>query len=271
MELLLVNAGIVASLILIVVTGIFFLAQLIDDNSVIDIFYGPIFFAVAFLFLVMTDTTNLLSIIILGCIGLWAVRLGGRLLIKNFGKPEDARYAKWRQEWCKKGTVYFLLRNYVQINLLQGFIILLILLPFIISTTTEVLSVPFVIAGTILFLFGLTWETVADLQLDRFIARKKAGTTDATLMTEGVFKYSRRPNYFGESVVWWGIALMTLPLPFGWMGLVGPLVITLVLVKISGPMIEKQFLEKYPDEYREYMETTNYMIPGPSKTTESHA
>lgn len=265
MEILFSNVLIVASLIFIIVTGIFFLAIILKDNSIIDIFYGPIFFVVACLFLKITNTSTFLSSIILVCIALWAVRLGGRLLIKNFGQPEDSRYAAWRTKWMQKGRWYFLLRSYLQINLLQGFIILLILLPFIISTTTDVYSGPFVIAGVMIFLFGLTWETVADIQLDRFIARKKAGQTDATLMTSGVFKFSRRPNYFGESLVWWGQAIMVITLPLGWIGLIGPLVITAVLVKISGPMIEKQFLERYPEEYRQYMATTNFLIPGPKK------
>jgi steroid 5-alpha reductase family enzyme len=267
MELLLVNIGIVACLIWLLVTAIFFLAQILKDNSIIDIFYGPIFFIVSFLFLIITETDNLLSAIIVMCIGLWAVRLGGRLLIKNFGKPEDARYAKWRREWSAKGNWYFVLRSYLQINLLQGFVILLILLPFIISTTSDAYSIPFVLAGALVYLFGLTYETTADVQLDNYLARKKAGTETAVLMTKGLFKYSRRPNYFGETLVWWGQAIMVLALPFGWLALISPLMITFTVVKLTGPLLENQFLEKYPEEYSHYMATTNYMIPGPKKST----
>ena len=267
MELLIVNILIVASRIWIIVTGIFVLAQILKDNSIIDIFYGPIFFVVAFLFLIITKTTSLLPAIITMCIGLWAVRLGGRLLIKNFGKPEDARYVAWREEWSKKGHWYFVLRSYLQINILQGFVILLILLPFIISTTTNAFSTPFVIAGVIVFLFGLAYETIADVQLDRYIARKIAGTETAVLMTKGLFNYCRRPNYFGESMIWWGQAVMVLSLPFGLLGLLSPIVITFVVVKLTGPLLENQFLKKYPEEYRQYMATTNYFIPGPKKKT----
>jgi steroid 5-alpha reductase family enzyme len=265
MELLIVNIAIVASLIWIIVTGVFFLAQVLEDNSVMDIFYGPIFFAVAFLFIVITETTSVLPAIITACMGLWAIRLGGRIFMKNFGKPEDARYAKWRREWTARGRWYFFVRSYLQISLLQGFIILLVLMPFIVSTTTTLISPSFAILGGIVFLLGLTLETTADWQLDRFIARKRAGTETATLMTQGVFKYSRRPNYFGESLIWWGLALMVLPLPFGWLGLISPLVITYVLTRITGPMLEKQFLERHPEEYRQYMATTNFFIPGPPK------
>ena len=265
MELLLINIGITACLIWMIVTGIFFLAQILKDNSIIDIFYGPIFFVVAFLFLIITDNDYLLPVIIITCIGLWALRLGGRLLIKNFGKPEDARYAKWRREWSEKGRLYFLIRTYLQINILQGFVILLILLPFIISTTTESFSVPLVIIGSLVFLFGLSYETIADVQLDKYIARKKAGVEESVLMTKGLFKFSRRPNYFGETLVWWGQAIMVLSLPLGTLGLLSPLVITYVVVKLTGPILERQFLERYPEEYRAYMASTNYFVPGPKK------
>ena len=265
MTLFTVNFLVVAVLILIIVSIIFVLAQLLRDNSIIDIFYGPIFFLTAFLFLVVTGTSSTLPVIIIICLGLWSMRLGGRLLIKNFGKPEDFRYAAWREAWTKKGKLYFIIRSYIQINLLQGFIILLVLLPFIISASTEQISAPLVVAGLLVFLLGFIWESVADWQLDRFIARKKAGLTNAVLMTEGLFKFSRRPNYFGESLIWWGQAIMVLSLPYGWLGLISPIVITTILVKISGPMLENDFLKRYPEEYDHYMDTTNAFIPGPKK------
>jgi steroid 5-alpha reductase family enzyme len=102
---------------------------------------------------------------------------------------------------------------------------------------------------------------VADYQLDKFIARKKAGTETATIMKRGLFKYSRRPNYFGETLVWWGLAIITLPLPFGWIGLISPILITYIVTKITGPMLEKIFLEKYPEEYGKYIAETAYFIP----------
>ena len=146
--------------------------------------------------------------------------------------------------------------------MLQGIIILLISLPAIIVTAyPEDFSPLFVIVGLLVFAFGLIYETTADIQLDRFLARKKAGTETATLLTTGLFSYSRRPNYFGETLIWWGLAIVALPLPFGWLALISPLVITHVVVKITGPMLENIFLDKYPNEYREYMARVNYFVP----------
>lgn len=267
MELLIVNIGIVACLLTIFVSSVFLLSRILSDNSVMDIAYGLAFFFTSFIFLTLTDTYNPVSILIAICIAIWAVRLSSRIYLKNVGKPEDARYAKWRNEWTQKGHWYFIIRSYLQVNLLQGFVILLVMMPFLISVSThQTPSLWLVLLGTLVFSIGLSIETIADHQLDTFIARKKAGTETANLMTAGLFKYSRRPNYFGETLIWWGQAIMVLSLPFGWWALLSPLAITYVVTKITGPMLEQQFLERYGDEYRDYMRHTSYLVPLPPKS-----
>lgn len=267
MELLILNIGITACLLLIYVTLVFFIAQILKDNSIMDIFYGPAFFITSLSFVLLSNTNSLLSSIIIGCIGLWAARLSIRIFRKNFGNPEDERYAAWRTEWMKKGRWYFLIRSYLQINLLQGLVILIVLLPFIISVSDlSSFSPLFTFLGLTVFVFGLAYESIADYQLDKFIQRKKAGTEEATLMTKGLFKYSRRPNYFGETLVWWGQAIMVLPLMFGFLAILSPLLITYVVTKVTGPMLENNFLKRYPEEYKKYMETTSYFVPQPPKS-----
>ena len=267
MEIILVNIVILGCIVTLFVSGIFVIAQLLSDNSVMDIFYGPTFVAAAVLYLTLTDIGGLVPNFIAACITLWALRLSVRIFLKNFGKPEDARYAAWREEWMKKSRWYFILRSFLQINLLQGLVILAVLLPFIISISApEAVSPLFLFIGLAVFIFGLTYETVADYQLDQFIARKKAGTEPATLMTTGLFAYSRRPNYFGETLIWWGQAIMVITLPYGFVALISPLLITFIVTKVTGPMLEKQFLNRYPDEYRAYMASTPYFIPRFTKT-----
>lgn len=265
METVINTIGLVGAAILIAVTGIFLISRVKHDNSIMDIFYGPVFFVATLTYLIYTETTALLPIIITICIGLWSTRLAWRIGKKNIGKPEDARYAAWREEWLKKGRWYFLIRSYLQVNILQGGIILLILSPFIVSTTSSTYNPWFVGAGIFIFLFGLLYESIADWQLDQFIAQKNAGRTDAVLMTSGLFTYCRRPNYFGEVLIWVGQAVMVLPLPLGYLGLIGPIVIAYVVIKLTGPILERQFLERYPKLYRQYINTTNYIIPGPKK------
>ena len=259
-------SAIYALVVLLFVTGVYVIATLKRDNSVMDIAYGPAYAVGAWTTLILTDTMSILTLVIAGCITMWAVRLSLRIGKKNWGKPEDQRYAAWRNAWMQKGHWYFLVRSYLQINLLQGVIIVIVSLPFIIAvaayaqSTTELIT-PFMYAGVAIWLIGFLFESIADWQLDQFIARKKAGAESKTLMTSGLFRYSRRPNYFGESLVWWGLAIAVLPLPYGYLALLSPLLITFILTRVTGPMLEDIFLEKNPQEYRHYMSTTSYFIP----------
>jgi len=262
MELLFVHVLLFALIILLYVTTVFLIASIIKDNSIMDIAYGPAFLIGAIGSMFITHHTTPLSLLITAIIFAWSIRLSTRIWSKNHGKPEDPRYAKWREEWSKEGMRYFYLRSYLQIYLLQGGIIVLIALPFIISLTSASSSIHWwYYVGVGISLFGLLYESIADWQLDQFLDRKKAGAEEAVLMTTGLFKYSRRPNYFGETLVWWGLAISVLPLPFGFLALVSPLLITYIVTHITGPMLENIFLEKYPKEYRAYMKKTSYFIP----------
>lgn len=264
---LLTTATIFGLIVLIIVTCVFIVSQLRHDNSVMDIVYGPTFAVSYWATWFLTDSPTGVPLVVGALITLWALRLGTRIARKNWGQPEDARYAAWRTAWQQRGHVYFILRSFIQVNLLQGIIIFIVATPLWLTLTLK--SIPFswvLLAGVLVTLGGLLYETIADWQLDRFIARKKAGTTSAVLMTSGLFHYSRRPNYFGESLVWWGLSLIVLSNGLSvWFVLISPLLITYILTKVTGPMLENIFLEKYPDAYRAYMRSTNYFIPGRPK------
>lgn len=264
LENLLVNTLLFSGTLGVMILLIFIIALLKRDNSVMDIAYGPLFFIAAIGTIINTPTSTPLSFLIAGLTGIWAVRLSLRIYLKNIGKPEDARYAAWRTTWMKQGFMYFAVRSFLQINLLQGVIIAIVSLPFLlaVSASTNAVSPIFMYIGISIFVIGLGIEALADRQLDGFLARKRAGTESAILMTSGLFYFCRRPNYFGETLIWWGFAIMVLPIPFGFVGILSPLLITYIVTKVTGPMLEKIFLDKYPAEYQEYIRTTNYFIPG---------
>ncbi len=265
MESFLFNISIFSGVLLALVTGVFLLALLKKDNSIMDIAYGPLFLAASLSTFIIIGSRSTVSLYILAAIALWSLRLGFRIYKKNHGMPEDARYAAWRTAWSQKGQWYFLLRSYLQINILQGVIIVIVSLPFIISLGAPAVNETFLYLGLLVFLLGLTIESTADYQLDSFIARKKAGTEPNNLMVTGLFRYSRRPNYFGETLIWWGLALIVLPLPYGPLALLSPLLITYIVTKVTGPMLENIFIEKYGEEYRAYMRKTSYFIPLPPR------
>jgi steroid 5-alpha reductase family enzyme len=261
-EILLTHLTLFGSIILLYGIIIFVIASRIKDNSIMDIAYGPAFLVGAMGSTFITEHFTPLSLLITAVIFIWSMRLSIRIWHKNHGRPEDPRYATWRNIWSQKSIWYFYLRSYLQIYLLQGIIIVLVALPFILSlsNTNQPLDF-FTYIGIAISLFGLLYETIADKQLDNFLARKRAGTESAIIMTTGLFRYSRRPNYFGETLVWWGLAIAVLPLPYGWIAIISPLLITYIVTRVTGPMLENIFLEKYPTEYREYINTTSYFIP----------
>jgi len=262
MENLLTTSGLVGGLLLLYSVVVFIIARLFRDNSVMDIAYGPAFLVGTAGALYLSGTAALLPTIMIGCIAAWAIRLGSRIFRKNLGKPEDARYAKWRSQWMERGRAYFLIRSYLQVNLLQVVIIFAVAAPAIIALAyPSMYNQWFVLAGFVVFCIGLAYETIADLQLDQFIKRKQDGSEPASLMTRGLFSLSRRPNYFGETLVWWGLAIMVLPLPLGWIAIISPLLITYIVTKVTGPMLEQAFLERYPEQYQHYIDTTSYFIP----------
>ena len=263
---------------LIATSLVFLISQIRSDNSIMDIFYGPLFAIATWVTLSITGVDSPLAYFVAILVSVWATRLGGRILRKNWGKPEDARYAAWRNEWLQRGRLYFTIRSYLQINLLQGLIIVIVSFPIISILAAEktlllselmidsTLVFGILIAGLSVWVAGLILETTADWQLDHFIARKKAGTEPANLMRTGLFRYSRRPNYFGESLIWWGLALIALPTPLGYFALLSPLLITFIMTRVTGPILEEIFLKKYPEEYKDYMDKTSYFIPLPSKS-----
>ena len=245
-------------------TLVFFVALAKDDNSIMDIAYGPSFALAAWSSILFSGTTEPLPLVVAGCITLWAGRLSFRIFRNNYGKPEDLRYAGWREQWSQRGRWYFIVRSYIQIYLLQGIVIALVGSPAFLATVFgSAMNIWFLLLGAIVFAAGLSYETIADMQLDRFLSRKRNGETDADLMQEGLFRYSRRPNYFGEVTVWVGLMLMVIPLPFGWVAIVSPLLIWYIVTYITGPMLEAIFLQKFPEQYQKYIKTTNYLVPGP--------
>ena len=112
--------------------------------------------------------------------------------------------------------------------------------------------------GVLVWTTGFTFEAVADWQLASF---KADPANRGKVMNQGLWRYSRHPNYFGESLIWWGLCLITLTTPHGWWALISPLVITFLLLKVSGVLLlEKDIVRRRP-EYQEYLKTTSAFIP----------
>jgi steroid 5-alpha reductase family enzyme len=243
-----------AAAVFLYMTGVFIVALIKKDNSVVDVAWGPGFIAVAFLTFFLERGIVARHVLITGLVLVWGVRLAAHIFVRNRGKGEDFRYAKWRREWGR----WFIPRSFFQIYLLQGLFLLLIVSPVVIvnqSSTAGLSSLD--AAGAAVWLVGFAFEAVGDYQLRRF---KKKAESKGKVMMSGLWKYTRHPNYFGEVAVWWGIYLIALSAPGGWAAVVSPLTITFLLLKVSGiPMLEKKYAGN-PD-FAAYSRRTSAFFP----------
>ena len=190
-------------------------------------------------------------------IAAWSMRLG-RHLAKRIAKhhpQEDTRYVKLREVWVGKTNPMFLL-----LFLGNAILVFLLALPFhIIAADPDPTFDALSIIGTFVTLVGLIGETIADRQMAAF----KAADPDPTSVCQrGLWKYSRHPNYFFESVIWTGIFLFAAGSPWGWTTIYAPAIITFLLLKVTGiPPTEASALNRKGEAYREYQRTTSPFVP----------
>jgi steroid 5-alpha reductase family enzyme len=235
-------------------TLLFCLALILKDNSIVDVGWGLGFVLVAGLSAVREPGFEPRHVLVTLLVLVWGVRLAVHIFRRNRKRVEDFRYAAWRERWGR----WFVLRSYFQIFMLQGLFLALISapLPWINGAPGRPLG-PWDGTGALLWLVGFLFESVGDAQLARF---KKDPANKGKLIRTGLWNYSRHPNYFGEALMWWGIFMIALAVPGGWVLVFSPLTITLLLRFVSGvPLLEKKYRDR--PEFREYAGRTNAFIP----------
>jgi len=232
----------------------FVVSLLIKRNDVADVAWGLGFVLLAWVSLFISETNSILGIIVTLFVTVWGLRLAWHVHSRNKGKTEDYRYLAWRKQWGK----WFYLRSYAQVYMLQGKLLFLIALPVLVINNNLGGDVNILaMLGIVVWIIGFFFEVVGDSQLARFIKNKD---NKGKLMTTGLWRYTRHPNYFGEVTLWWGIWLVALSVPYGWATVIGPLTITTLILKVSGiPMLEKKMTE-HPD-FAEYKKRTSVFIP----------
>lgn len=246
--------GICALAIFVYMSIVFFASLVRRDNSIADIAWGPGFLVVASTALVVARNITARPLLAALLTAVWGVRLGVHIFLRNRGRGEDYRYAAWRKAWGR----WFIPRSFLQVFLLQG------LFMFLISTSVVVIchasasplgALDF--AGLAVWLLGFLFESVGDRQLARF---KKDPANRGRIITSGLWRWTRHPNYFGEATMWWGLVLMALAVPGGLLALVSPVTITALLRWVSGvPMLERKYAGN--EEFAAYARRTNAFIP----------
>ena len=236
-------------------TGWFVVSLVKKRNDVADVAWGLGFVLLTWFAVGQTGNFFLLPVLVGVMIGIWGIRLAWHIAGRHKGKPEDHRYALWREQWGK----WFVVRSFFQVYVLQGVLLYLIALSplFIVQSAQDNTVSALAAIGIIVWCFGFWFEATADKQLAEHLSRPE---NHGVLMTSGLWKYSRHPNYFGEVTQWWGIWCVALSVSGSLIAVVSPLTITVLILFVSGvPMLERKYTGR-PD-FEAYKKTTSIFIP----------
>ena len=254
-----VDLIIVQVMVVTVYASCWFLAALkLQKNDVADIAWGTGFILLALAAQFKVEAISIRGLLVLALVAIWGLRLSLHIGLRNRGKSEDPRYRKWRKEWGAHATM----RAFFQVFLLQGLLTVVILLPVTYILAHQNSDFTWVdVFGTSIWLVGFGFESIGDLQLARF---KSDPGNRGRIITSGLWKYSRHPNYFGEVFLWWGIWLIACSIPGGWRTVFGPCTITFLILFVSGiPLLEKKY-EGNP-EFKKYQRETSAFFPFPPR------
>ena len=189
-----------------------------------------------------------------GMVVSWGVRLGGYLFLRNHGKPEDYRYAAMREYWGAK----FALRSLITVFTLQATLIWFISLPIQCGLIGQVTSELRCLLGVAIWLIGLFFESIGDWQMYQF---KKNPANKGTVMNRGLWRFTRHPNYFGDFMVWWGIYLYAAQPDSWWWTILGPALMSFLLLRVSGVSLLESSLKNRIQGYEQYIRNTNSFFP----------
>ncbi len=238
----------------------------LTNASIVDLVWGFGFVLIGWIARFTADGVPARQNLLLVLVTVWGLRLTAYLTWRNAGKGEDFRYVKMRQYW---GPSRFPIVSLATVFTLQGVLMWVVSLPVQLGQgDDEPTSLGLLAAlGTILWAVGMFFETVGDWQLARF---KASPGSAGRIMDQGLWSWTRHPNYFGDFCVWWGLGLVALET--GWPGviaLVGPAVMSYLLLRVSGKALLERNLVKRRPGYEEYVARTSGFFPRPPRPLRS--
>lgn len=236
-----------------VIYGMFFLlfiyGTIIKNNSIVDIFWGVGYVISAWTLYLINGEFTLVGTIANILVSLWGLRLFYHIARRNIGKPEDFRYENWRKAWGKA----VIPRAFLQVYMLQATFM------FIIASAVNYMNLNVLefktisIIGIAMFFIGYFFQVIGDYQLKEFMKNKKG------LLATGLWSYTRHPNYFGESVMWFGLFIFGVLNGVPYWTVISPLTITIILRFISIPLLEEKMSKR--EGWDAYANKVNIMFP----------
>lgn len=229
----------------------------IKKVSIIDVFWGLGFVIVSWTTFFHWQPNGKRAGWVLAIVTIWGLRLAGYLAWRNTGKPEDYRYQEMRERIGRS----FLWKSLFTVFFLQGALILIVSLPLQLSILNPEPLVWTDLSGTLLAVTGIFFEAVGDFQLAKF---KSSPLNQGRVMNQGLWRYTRHPNYFGDFLVWWGFYFLALA-GGGWWSVVSPLLMSFLLIRVSGVALLEKSLSQRTQGYQDYIRQTNAFFPWPPK------
>ncbi|HEX9172768.1 MAG TPA: DUF1295 domain-containing protein [Telluria sp.] len=231
------------------------------DVSIVDSLWSLFILLGLVVYLVAAGLSGPRTWLVAALVAIWALRLSLYITVRNHGQAEDRRYQAIR----RNNEPHFWLKSLYIVFLLQGFLAWVVCLPALAAVSGQAPTgpLPALLAGlgVALWLAGMFFEVVGDWQLARF---RRGRPADGAVLDTGLWRYTRHPNYFGEALLWWGMYLLALSTG-AWWAVVSPLLLTFLLLRVSGvALLEKDIGERRP-AYRDYVRRTNAFIPGPPR------
>jgi steroid 5-alpha reductase family enzyme len=240
---------------MVMMTMLWIVSIMVKNVSIVDLFWGMGFVLTCGFYFLKTEGYELRKIIVLILVTLWGLRLSFYLAWRNIGEGEDFRYRQFRKNYGKK---YWWV-SFFQTFLLQGILMGLISAPLLGSQFYGYHNPLGILdyIGIFLWITGFTFETVGDLQLARF----KADTSNkGKVMDKGLWHYTRHPNYFGDSAVWWGYGFLCLAAG-SYLPVLGSVLMTFLIIRISGVGLLEKTLKESKPQYKNYVTRTSAFFP----------
>jgi steroid 5-alpha reductase family enzyme len=241
--------------VLVLMTLAWRLSLVRRDASIVDVFWGPGFVLTAWIYLAASAPRPARGVLVALLVTLWGGRLALHIGWRSRGRGEDYRYRAMRE----RDPAGFPRRSLLTVFWLQALLLWAISAPLFQAQRPGPPGLTLLDGvGLALFAVGFAFEAVGDLQLARF---REDPENAVRVMDRGLWRYTRHPNYFGDALVWWGFFCLALATPGSWWTLLSPVLMTLLLMRVSGvTLLEKKLRETRPG-YRRYAEETNAFFP----------
>lgn len=242
--------------ILILMTTLWIVSVIIKNVSIVDLFWGFGFVMISVFYFIATAGFYPRKILLLALVSIWGFRLSGYLAWRNIGKGEDFRYREFRKKYGENNYWWI---SFFQTFLLQGILMWLISAPLLGAQfygQNNQLGI-FDFAAIVFWLIGISFEAGGDIQLALF---KSDPANKEKVLDKGFWRYTRHPNYFGDASVWWAYGLICFA-SGSYFPVLGALLMTTLIIKVSGVALLEKSLKEQKPLYKEYIEKTSAFIP----------